>query len=465
MFAQFTSGKRSTTSRSIRVAPCTAHSSGRPSCAALQVPWLGSVAPVRSPTVTAGRDVPSDSTGWRRKRQCQCRTQSAERLIFPLLAALAAASCQDIHRARADELSSREPAALHLEVVRALAADKLLMGHIGAVVTDERGMVYALEAAPPNHTIAVFAPDGRRVKELGRRGNGPGEFQEVVHSLVWLGDTLLVFDWKQLRLTGFDVRRGEILVLPWPPGAVSPTRLHVGNGIVYGTVLDGQHPAQFRFARIDVKRASVSEMAWLRDTVPGQRVVRCRGGLARYDLDVPFHDPTLLVGVARDGRLIRGDLLAYRLRWIDPESGRVTHTAEREVTRRALQQRDILETREGAWLETFEEEAGGKLLDDRHPEQLCSFASLLPQTVPPLRSLTTDSDGRVWVETAPVLPTDTMSSGLDVFDAAGKWIATGPMPHYDHRVDPYVRGDSLFVVRRDKDGAQELVVFLARFGR
>lgn len=46
-----------------------------------------------------------------------------------------------------------------------------------------------------------FAPDGRHLATLGRRGSGPGEFQGVVTLLPWAGDSLAAFDANLRRVT------------------------------------------------------------------------------------------------------------------------------------------------------------------------------------------------------------------------------------------------------------------------
>jgi hypothetical protein len=54
-----------------------------------------------------------------------------------------------------------------------------------------------------NHRLDVFDASGRKVRSLGREGRGPGEFSHPA----WVGvhgDTLLVWDAVQSRLTRFD---------------------------------------------------------------------------------------------------------------------------------------------------------------------------------------------------------------------------------------------------------------------
>ncbi|WP_420128791.1 6-bladed beta-propeller [Longimicrobium sp.] len=65
-----------------------------------------------------------------------------------------------------------------------------------------------------NHRVDVFDSKGRKVRSIGREGRGPGEFS----SPSWLGvrgDTLLVWDIVQSRLTRFDT--AGILIGTDPP--------------------------------------------------------------------------------------------------------------------------------------------------------------------------------------------------------------------------------------------------------
>ncbi len=58
--------------------------------------------------------------------------------------------------------------------------------------------------------VLMYSPEGTRTRTLGRRGNGPGEFQSVSWSRP-LGDTaVVVFDPGNLRMTRFATESDEI---------------------------------------------------------------------------------------------------------------------------------------------------------------------------------------------------------------------------------------------------------------
>ena len=54
---------------------------------------------------------------------------------------------------------------------------------------------------PPHSQIMVYAPNGRLLRALGRKGAGPGEFRFPVPVLVTTGDTIRAFDGFNARQT------------------------------------------------------------------------------------------------------------------------------------------------------------------------------------------------------------------------------------------------------------------------
>jgi len=55
--------------------------------------------------------------------------------------------------------------------------DEVILGLASSVLTDKDGNLYVLDAQQTE--ILVFAPDGRLLRTLGRRGQGPGEFENA----------------------------------------------------------------------------------------------------------------------------------------------------------------------------------------------------------------------------------------------------------------------------------------------
>jgi hypothetical protein len=150
----------------------------------------------------------------------------------------------------------------------------------------------------------------------------------------------------------------------------------------------------------------------------------------------------------------------YQIDVLDVASGTTIRSIRRDVSGRALTSADLSRTAEGAELLDFERESGGRLANWTRNAP-CPIYDLLPKSGPPLRSVTTDDSGRVWVEAMdPLRPGELI---LHVYDATGNLIAEAEMPERDMRVAPYVLGDRMYLVRADSLGVQSSLVYrLAR---
>jgi hypothetical protein len=73
--------------------------------------------------------------------------------------------------------------------------------NIVSIDVDSKGNIYVGDWADP--AISVLSPEGRRVARIGRRGEGPGEFQHVESVQILQGDSLFVFDRGLSRVTTF----------------------------------------------------------------------------------------------------------------------------------------------------------------------------------------------------------------------------------------------------------------------
>jgi 6-bladed beta-propeller len=72
---------------------------------------------------------------------------------------------------------------------------------VGDVLLGQDGSIYI--AQPADQTIRVFDGHGQHVRDIGRQGKGPGEFQQL-HSIGFLGDTLYATDQALRRVSLFD---------------------------------------------------------------------------------------------------------------------------------------------------------------------------------------------------------------------------------------------------------------------
>ena len=111
--------------------------------------------------------------------------------IVALLASSSPALAQSIHSKRASQL---------FRFGGPDAKPPYAFSSSPRLVVDSAGFIYARLAS--EGSVVVFRPDGQFVRSIGRKGEGPGEFQvAMAHGLI--GDTLWVTNWPAPRMSLF----------------------------------------------------------------------------------------------------------------------------------------------------------------------------------------------------------------------------------------------------------------------
>lgn len=64
-----------------------------------------------------------------------------------------------------------------------------VFGRVAAIEVDRLGRIYVLDEK--NFRVAVFGPEGQSIRTMGRKGQGPGEFERPM-GLAWLSPTEIV---------------------------------------------------------------------------------------------------------------------------------------------------------------------------------------------------------------------------------------------------------------------------------
>lgn len=80
------------------------------------------------------------------------------------------------------------------------------LSDVGSVVADTHGNVYVFQSRPA--LIRAYGPDGAWLRDIGREGDGPGEYRHGMFGIH--GDTLFVQDPNNTRLTTF-LTSGEFI--------------------------------------------------------------------------------------------------------------------------------------------------------------------------------------------------------------------------------------------------------------
>jgi len=91
------------------------------------------------------------------------------------------------------------------------------------------------------HRGLVFDSTGRFVRYLGRKGNGPCEFQQIVGGFAYRGDSVAIYDIARYAIfvMSIDGRCGRMVSLPERPRSTSRDSI-IGGGRVLGSYRDGR---------------------------------------------------------------------------------------------------------------------------------------------------------------------------------------------------------------------------------
>lgn len=319
--------------------------------------------------------------------------------------------------------------------------DTLDLTTVTGLDVDSRGQVYVADF--PSLRIIVLSPGGEPVRTLGRRGDGPGEYQFIQGLQLLPGDSLLVYDQGHNRVTVLPPALDTVaytvsLAAASPLSAPYQLRRLAGEGgylAAYrrpfttsgNTRNDREGKEVLRLLHPDgrVRRDSVL-------VVPAEETLVVRGpGMVSVGSN-PFGRRSVF-GVDREGRLYHG--------WTDSATVSVYALTGRRVgTIRVPQppepvtdaQVDRLAAEMG---ETFQR----------------AFRESAPETWPAFHRLLPDDRGGVWLETG---------GGQRKLVHVGPDGSVGGVAALPPGFEPRaVRGGRLYGVSRDADRVPRVLIF------
>lgn len=312
-------------------------------------------------------------------------------------------------------------------------------GRISSVTTGPEETVWVADQL--NDQIKVFRGDGSVSLQLGREGQGPGEYS-AIYSLAWAGDRLLVLDLGNGRVAELSAT-GEWLGTRPAPGRISgsPAMLRfypVSDSSVVQWSLD---VVDEQATRVWVQHGPEGVgQTWPQVTLdpPEPTSMACNrpdGAVSFFSM--PFGGQ-MLRHPAESGSSYQSWSAAYRFALVAP-TGDTLRVVERDWPSVPVTDQDWEQGT--AEFEAFQEEWPGA---DCTPERMER-----PATKVPLRNLLMDTEGRVWVEAV-----GQTGSVWEVFDPRGRLIGSLPGFEYDSRVAPSIRGNRLAWAATDSLGVQ-----------
>jgi hypothetical protein len=326
------------------------------------------------------------------------------------------------------------------DIVRARDAVRL---HDGRIVVSDEGA----------HQVKVFSPTGELIRAVGRDGRGPGEFGHIWSVHPFRGDSLMVYDYSQERVSILDTDGGfgRSFVVTFGPN-------YWAQGVLMDSMVFLASPGEGR------RHADVPGIRWDStwfvlyrgpdlpvDTIGRYALSEQRGTGAGRPRAYHFGHRTQFA-LAGDrlymGSSVSWEIGEYTLR------GEVVRSIRRPYEPKPVTPELKARFRQG-YIAIIEAEEGNV-----PPDQLDRYMAFVdeadyPEQLPAYSAMLVDDRGNLWVEDYRIY-TDAEST-WSVFDREGQWLTTVDMPHGLQVLaigDAYVLG---FI--RDDMGLDRVVLF------
>jgi hypothetical protein len=376
-------------------------------------------------------------------------TKTTTLLAAALLVGLlpAAGAGQTVTLPKRDRVLAGTPTTLYT-VGRAEGEDWEMFAGITSLAFDDDEQLYVLDQQAQR--VLVFDAHGRFVRQIGRRGGGPGELQAAFAVAVTTGGAVVVSDLGRRAFVVYDRGGTFRRNVPFAEGTLGSGALqaHPSGGVLSAPrrMSVGGSPAEIRASAAAPETQPILLQALDADDaarvivdvpVPSSRISTqsTSAGTRVMMGPPPMFSPTLRWTGVGDGTVAVAHEAGYSIRIHDVD-GRVRRSITRDIPPRRVSNRDREEARalrrrqleSGQGMAIIAGGGGGGGAPTRPsvvPEAV--LRSQIDQmefaeTIPVIRALRTAADGRIWV--ARQEKVDASRDPIDIISASGEYVGT-----------------------------------------
>lgn len=282
-----------------------------------------------------------------------------------------------------------------------------------AVDIDQNGNIYVIDRKAVQ--IKVYDPQGNFVRAIGRRGQGPGEFQTIWSFQVTPQQTIFVCDHSSRRIMFFSLDGQLIREL----SAAMMGMFFNGEVDPRGDIV-GSHTIMDQEARTElIKFNSSLEPLFTVASVP----------IARYPVFNPYF-PNIYFGLTGDGNILWGITTEYVFNVVNPE-GKIIKKIVKKYDPEKFTRDD-------------QEKRAKELWGEEEPPDI---RVEWPENFPAFQDFVMDERG--WLYVRPYTK-EKVEKGViyDVFDAEGRYVARVALP--DRAMA--VKYGKLYTIEEDEEG-------------
>jgi sugar lactone lactonase YvrE len=301
-------------------------------------------------------------------------------------------------------------------------------GWIADMAMGPDGSIFVVEGQGP--VVRKYAPDGKYLHDIGREGEGPGEYKGYPEIAITPDDYLALVDGGNRRVTFYDLDGNHVSDWPLPADLLRASKLTVdtaGNLWVETMTMDRERPewdwprSMVKFSPTGDRLASIPIPSEGRG--PGAWVLASPAGYMWPFIEI------VSSAFSPHGYLVSGSNRDYSFDLLKDEGPVLRVERDREPVKLNNEERSQWEQ----WGQFFvKQRPSSETLTD------------IPKEKPAFRELVVDEDGRIWVDRyvkaehrdrAPreagderPLLTWFEPRTFDVFEAAGNFLGTVVLP-------------------------------------
>jgi len=294
---------------------------------------------------------------------------------------------------------------------------------LSAVRADDDGNIYILD--PRAGTIHVFNKSGEYLRDIGRRGQGPGELEMPVGLQVLTSmKSLIVTNPARLSYFSFSGEFHKHINHPWrDPVPQVDSR---GDYIVRRQIfLDGK--AKEELVKYDQNMNEQFVIAQIEKDGPNS------------GKKINFFPARLSFSVRNDDNIVWGITTDYALTIVDSQ-GKIEFKIEKEYKPIKISDEDKK-----------------KIISERFGGRAVPVSYEMPDHYPPYRDIRSDDTGKIYVGTYEF--DQTGQRYYDIFDEGGRYVAKLAFPS----TPLFIKNNRFYCVLEDKDGNQTVTRYLMKW--
>ena len=395
-------------------------------------------------------------------------------LAFLLAGPVAAQTSRDsagIHIVENSRPTWTASQALHLAPAPSLvigdrAGDPYLLSRVAGAARLSDGRIVIGDGA--SLQIRFYDAKGTFIKAVGRKGDGPGEYQELRTLKVLSGDTIIVEAAQTKKTTAFS--EAGALLWQWSP---NQPPVHLPPGMIFPLApLGGAAMAVTSYTPLRTSTTRRTDSTLLAIVDRNSKTVAELGRLPFQISEPQNGTPTSVtfgpagVYTGSANRFFYGFGSEFSIRAYTAD-GKLDRIVRRKWTGASITRADI-DIYMAEWARRWIKSTGAAA----HADSESLKTEMYAKTLPAFSQFIADRTGRLWVRDVHTIDLAVagsyglyplVASNWSVFDPKGIWLGDVTMPARFHPKD--IGADYVLGVARDADGVETVVMYKLQSGK